>query len=316
MPFSQCAALAPCSADASCADQPGGGYNCTCNAGYAGDGKTCSDVDECTAGTAICDANASCTNTPGGYNCTCNAGYAGDGKTCSDVDECAAGTAICDANASCTDSPGGYNCTCNAGFIGDGVTGCTPLCSLVDASVTLGSVACAGDALTWSVVSLTSQVAETIAVAPASAAAALSRPNGFFPPTAVRDRTYVSWDAVALSAGAAQATFKPLCNCADYSFTDATAALAQPVPVAAGGAHSCAIVAADGRAVCFGYGGDGRLGTGSDSDELSPANVTGLGSAISAIAAGSEHTCAIKTNGVVVCWQVFASSRARGGDFE
>lgn len=41
------------------------------------------DVDECAAGTYVCDLNAYCINTVGSYKCHCKANYEGDGKTCS-----------------------------------------------------------------------------------------------------------------------------------------------------------------------------------------------------------------------------------------
>ncbi len=48
--------------------------------------KSCSllssDIDECSNGQAVCDANALCTNTDGGYTCTCKDGYDGDGQNC------------------------------------------------------------------------------------------------------------------------------------------------------------------------------------------------------------------------------------------
>ena len=71
-----------CSGDATCAaGQPYG--KCTCSAGFSGNGTTCADVNECTAGTP-CDAHATCNNTVGGYTCACNAGYTGNGTTCAD----------------------------------------------------------------------------------------------------------------------------------------------------------------------------------------------------------------------------------------
>ncbi len=102
------------------------GPTCVCNAGWEGDGFTCTDIDECTLGTDTCDANATCTNTPGSYTCACNAGYSGDGFTCADIDECALGTDTCDTNATCTNTPGSYTCTCNTGYSGDGHA-CTPI---------------------------------------------------------------------------------------------------------------------------------------------------------------------------------------------
>ncbi len=83
------AALNSCSADATCANVPGGGHTCTCNAGFLGDGVTCV-LDECVAALNDCGADAICANTPGGgHSCTCKPGFTGDGFTCADVDECA-----------------------------------------------------------------------------------------------------------------------------------------------------------------------------------------------------------------------------------
>ncbi len=117
------AGMAGCDANAACTNTPGS-FECACEAGFSGDGFTCSDDDECADGTDDCDANATCTNTSGGFTCTCDAGYVGDGVTCADEDECAAGTDNCDANATCTNNVGGFDCACDAGFTGDGLT-CT-----------------------------------------------------------------------------------------------------------------------------------------------------------------------------------------------
>ena len=71
-----------CASDATCTNTKSG-YTCTCNAGFSGNGKTCTDVDECKLEYHNCAVDANCTNTIGGFKCTCNNGYIGDGKTCS-----------------------------------------------------------------------------------------------------------------------------------------------------------------------------------------------------------------------------------------
>ncbi len=59
-----------------------GGYDCSCKAGYQGDGFSCQDIDECTDGSHDCHQRAICTNEPGSYTCTCPSGWTGDGKNC------------------------------------------------------------------------------------------------------------------------------------------------------------------------------------------------------------------------------------------
>ena len=115
-----------CDANASCSNTTGG-YDCTCNDGYTGDGRDCIDANECTAGTDNCDANATCVNITGGFSCVCNDGYTGSGTSCSDVNECTLGTDNCHANASCTNTVGSLTCACNNGYSGSGTS-----CSDVD----------------------------------------------------------------------------------------------------------------------------------------------------------------------------------------
>ena len=97
-------------ADASCSYSVGG-FSCSCNAGFVGDGVTCTDLREC-AGQGIgnnCHADATCTNTGGGFTCACNNGFSGDGVTsCSDDDECADGTHNRAAGATCSNSADGW----------------------------------------------------------------------------------------------------------------------------------------------------------------------------------------------------------------
>jgi len=105
----------PCDANASC-NNIDGGYECSCNSGYSGDGASCADVDECASNP--CSANGKCSNTDGGFECACNRGFSGDGFDCADIDECA--DSPCDANASCSNNDGGFECSCNDGYAGDG----------------------------------------------------------------------------------------------------------------------------------------------------------------------------------------------------
>ena len=117
-------------ADEECDD--GGGVagdgcaaDCTIEAGFvcSGEPSVCTDVDECADGTADCDVNATCTNTPGAFHCTCNEGYFGTGETCEDLDECALGLGDCEgAHVTCVNLSGSFACECLPGFSGDGVT--------------------------------------------------------------------------------------------------------------------------------------------------------------------------------------------------
>ena len=110
-----------CSPNATCTNTSES-FTCTCNAGYSGDGVTCTDIDECATNNGGCDALTSCTNTTGGFTCgACPSGYSGNGSSgCTDVDECSTNNGGCDANAACTNFAGGSSCSCNAGFAGNG----------------------------------------------------------------------------------------------------------------------------------------------------------------------------------------------------
>uniref|UniRef100_A0A673T825 Pro-epidermal growth factor n=1 Tax=Suricata suricatta TaxID=37032 RepID=A0A673T825_SURSU len=101
-----------CSSWAQCVSE-GENATCRCLKGFAGDGKLCSDINECGMSTAVCPpASSKCINTEGSYVCQCSEGYRGDGIHCLDIDECQLGTHTCGENATCANTEGNYTCMC------------------------------------------------------------------------------------------------------------------------------------------------------------------------------------------------------------
>jgi alpha-tubulin suppressor-like RCC1 family protein len=85
--------------------------------------------------------------------------------------------------------------------------------------------------------------------------------------------------------------------------------LGQPAAIAAGDAHTCALLAqggtigaaAGGVVWCWGDNSNGQLGDGTSRDRSQPASVSALDDA-AAIATGGGHTCARRSDGTVWCW--------------
>ena len=73
------------------------------------------------------------------------------------------------------------------------------------------------------------------------------------------------------------------------------------VQVVAGDTHTCALTSA-GAVLCWGENIYGRLGNGATGSSSTPVAVSGLSSGVSAISAGSFHTCALTRAGAVLCW--------------
>jgi alpha-tubulin suppressor-like RCC1 family protein len=75
--------------------------------------------------------------------------------------------------------------------------------------------------------------------------------------------------------------------------------LAGVVSIAAGEAHSCAVLG--GRVQCWGTNDGGQLGDGSTQERSRPVLVEGIDTA-TAVVAGTEHSCALLMNTTAMCW--------------
>jgi hypothetical protein len=74
------------------------------------------------------------------------------------------------------------------------------------------------------------------------------------------------------------------------------------------------VIMSDRSAACWGYDDTGQLGNGTkmNSSTTTPVVVTGL-SDVTAIATGSNHSCASTRNGSLYCWGLNTSGQAGGG---
>jgi alpha-tubulin suppressor-like RCC1 family protein len=85
-----------------------------------------------------------------------------------------------------------------------------------------------------------------------------------------------------------------------------TAISGRVTAVAAGGpyggrGHTCAVTT-DTSLLCWGYNSLGQLGDTTYPGRGTPMLVPGLATGARAVTAGGEHTCALRTDGTVLCW--------------
>jgi alpha-tubulin suppressor-like RCC1 family protein len=85
--------------------------------------------------------------------------------------------------------------------------------------------------------------------------------------------------------------------------------------ISSGYAYTCALTASGG-VKCWGLNEDGQLGNGTTDNRLSPIDVMGLTSGVTAISSGYAHTCALTTSGAVRCWGLNADGQLGDGTTE
>lgn len=87
----------------------------------------------------------------------------------------------------------------------------------------------------------------------------------------------------------------------DGGGSEAGVAIPKPVQISHGNSHRCAL-GEDGTVWCSGANTVGQLGNGTKvGSPGTPVQVVGLTDAVS-VGAGSNHSCAAKADGTVVCW--------------
>nr|CAD7429100.1 unnamed protein product [Timema monikensis] len=119
-----CNILNNCDEHAQCLyDSESDEHRCVCDAGFTGDGNSCS-VDHISCNVLNnCGPGAECVydRSAGGHRCRCSQGFHGDGLNCLPDYSCQQDPNLCSRDASCVLGPtGAHTCVCNQGYVGDG----------------------------------------------------------------------------------------------------------------------------------------------------------------------------------------------------
>ncbi len=115
-------------------------------------------------------------------------------------------------------------------------------------------------------------------------------------------------NAGTLGNGAVDCTLAPSTSYTPAYVTGLTSGVKD---LATSNSHSCVVMKDDGQVLCWGFGGNGELGSGAGNVQAcssTPFAVPGMTGAI-LVAAGELHTCAAMASGGVKCW---GSGRALG----
>jgi cysteine-rich repeat protein len=305
---------------------PGDGcFACAVETGYTCSNltspSTCMDINECTAGTADCDANATCMNTIGSFTCKCNSGYQGTGTSCTDIDECSTGAAHCDTNATCTNTPGSFMCACKGGFTGSGTS-----CTDID-ECTLGTASCPANS-TCKNTTGSYQCPCNAGYSGSSCADINECTNGTnnCDANATCTNTPGSFTCACKSGYMGNGTSCSACSCGGYTCTSTACKTSctsdsdclsnyhcasgtckvDAVQISICSTHAC-MVLADNTVRCWGQNGDSELGTASSGDQTTPQPVVGVTNA-KVVAASGPQTIALMNDGTVAYWGKHAVS--------